>query len=384
MVTAHAFDPESIQIHGFASTGYLRSDHNNYLVQSKEGSFEFNEAGLNFSAVLTNDIRIGMQLFSHDIGEIGNNEVALDWAFLDYQHSNTFGIRVGKIKGPFGLYNEIQDYDMLYTSILLPQGIYNKYGRETFIAYQGIGIYGFVNLGSSGRLGYDLYGGTTNIDPDGGYSKLITLDQTRFKSARIDYITGGKLTWYAPLKGLLLTTTLVTAEATYYNTAVNYPVEITTLLDRSLFSVFSAEFSHERFTLAGEYYRFASPVKQTQDRSAMNMPDPPVETSRRSEESFYLKVSYLLTDWFECGTYYSVFFNDMHDRYGREIDPGKKSYSVWQKDWAVSLRWDLTDAWLVKLEYHYIEGTGLCVNIDNPDGYDRYWNMMAFKTTYSF
>ena len=61
---ASAFDMDQIQIHGFASTGYLKSDDNNYLTSSQQGSFEFNEAGINFTALLTDDIRIAMQLYS--------------------------------------------------------------------------------------------------------------------------------------------------------------------------------------------------------------------------------------------------------------------------------------------------------------------------------
>ena len=95
---AQAFDMEDLEIHGFASTGYLRSTQNNYLLLSKEGSFEFNEAGLNVASSLTDNFRVGMQLFSRDQGEVGNNEVSVDWAFLDYQRNEAFGIRVGRIK----------------------------------------------------------------------------------------------------------------------------------------------------------------------------------------------------------------------------------------------------------------------------------------------
>ena len=65
---AHA-QLDDLEIHGFASTGYLKSTANNFLVLSEEGSFEFNEAGLNVSTSLTDDIRVGMQLFAKDLGD---------------------------------------------------------------------------------------------------------------------------------------------------------------------------------------------------------------------------------------------------------------------------------------------------------------------------
>ncbi|MCP4404356.1 MAG: hypothetical protein GY801_44530 [bacterium] len=114
--TAHAFDSDGIEIHGFASTGYIKTDQNNYLVLSEDGSFEFNEAGLNVTTSLSENIRVGMQLFSRDLGDVGNNNIELDWAFLDYQRNEALGLRLGRIKIPMGLYNDTRDDDMLRTS----------------------------------------------------------------------------------------------------------------------------------------------------------------------------------------------------------------------------------------------------------------------------
>ncbi len=155
---ARAFDVEEIEIHGFASTGYIKTDHNNYLVLSEDGSFEFNEAGLNVTTALSENLRVGVQLFSRDLGDVGNNDIELDWALLDYHWNEALGLRVGRIKIPMGLYNDTRDYDLLRTSILLPQGLYNVYFREAEIAYQGAGLYGNLALAAGGRLGYDLCG----------------------------------------------------------------------------------------------------------------------------------------------------------------------------------------------------------------------------------
>ncbi|MCP4346113.1 MAG: hypothetical protein GY795_11385, partial [Desulfobacterales bacterium] len=80
---AHSFDISDITIHGFASTGYMVSSDNNFLLPSKDGSFEFNEIGINFTTSVAENIRVGLQFYSFDLGDIGNNNVKLDWAFLD-------------------------------------------------------------------------------------------------------------------------------------------------------------------------------------------------------------------------------------------------------------------------------------------------------------
>ena len=53
----------SVDIHGFISQGYLKTDHNNYLAQSEKGSFQFNEMALNFGTDLTENLRFGCQFF---------------------------------------------------------------------------------------------------------------------------------------------------------------------------------------------------------------------------------------------------------------------------------------------------------------------------------
>ncbi len=54
-----ALADDGLQIHGFAAQGFLYSTKNNYMApNSKDGSFEFNEFALSFSAQPTPDLRI--------------------------------------------------------------------------------------------------------------------------------------------------------------------------------------------------------------------------------------------------------------------------------------------------------------------------------------
>ena len=95
------FESEDISMHGFVSQGYLRSSDNNYLGNSKDGSFEFNEIGVNFAIPVSDSLQFGIQFFSRDLGETGNNELIVDWALLDYNYRAWLGFRAGKIKLPF-------------------------------------------------------------------------------------------------------------------------------------------------------------------------------------------------------------------------------------------------------------------------------------------
>ncbi len=60
-----------VDIHGFISQGYIKSSEYNYIVSdSEDGSFQFNEFGINFTSNLTDDIHMGMQLIARDLGDL--------------------------------------------------------------------------------------------------------------------------------------------------------------------------------------------------------------------------------------------------------------------------------------------------------------------------
>ncbi len=382
---AQAFDPDEIEIHGFASSGYIQSDHNNYLLLSEDGSFEFNEAGLNVTTSLSENIRAGMQLFSRDQGDVGNNDITLDWAFLDYRWKEALGLRLGRIKTPLGQYNDIRDYDMLRTSILLPQGLYNEFFREAMIAYQGAGLYGNISLGAGGRLGYDAYGGAMEVKPDGIMAKYISDDETVVTSSSIDRMAGGQLRWYTPLSGLTLGSTFMQLEMVINLQSRTVPLYVTTDVPKMQFFYFSAGYDLGDWTFAAEYHRWKSDFTNILDLSRLEQPSPPPSEGTTDSDAYYVLVSYRLTDWFEAGAYYTVFYDERDDRDGDNLVlQGYPDYYGWQKDLALSARFDITDSWLIKLETHFVNGSALCDFSDNPDGLEEDWMLFAVKTTFNF
>jgi hypothetical protein len=161
---AGAAEVGGIEINGFISQGYLTTTDNNFMGETSEGSFEFNEIGINFGKELTENMRVGVQLFSRDLGNYGNNEITVDWAYGDYRWKDWLGVRVGKIKTPHGLYNETRDVDMLRNWIFLPQSVYPEIERDAALSLMGVGVYGNARLGRVGGLSYQAMIGTQNID----------------------------------------------------------------------------------------------------------------------------------------------------------------------------------------------------------------------------
>ena len=152
---AQSLDDLNIQIHGYATQGFLYTTRNNiFTTNSSTGSPAWSEAVLNITAQPTPKLRIGVQGRYFLLGDLGN-AITLDWAAADYKADDRFGLRFGKVKTPSGLLNEIQDIDPSYTWSLLPQSIYPIESRNSLLSHYGGVVYGTVKLGqSAGKLEY--------------------------------------------------------------------------------------------------------------------------------------------------------------------------------------------------------------------------------------
>jgi hypothetical protein len=125
-----------------------------------DGSFGFTEMGLNMSSQVTDNFRLGAQVFNRNVGQLGQYHPSLDWAVADYRFKNWFGVRAGEVKTVIGLYNDSQDQDFLRTFALLPQSVYPTDLRDALIAQLGVDIYGAIPLKDRlGDLFYTAYAG---------------------------------------------------------------------------------------------------------------------------------------------------------------------------------------------------------------------------------
>lgn len=155
----------------------MGTSKNNFLAETDlghtEGTFEMFQAGVNATARLTDKLHAGVQLFARDLGPLGNYEVALDWAYLDDRVHESLGVRAGRIKMPYGFYNETQDIDSVRNPILLPQSVYPLQFRDFMFAVNGASVYCTVPLGAAGSLDYDAFGGVVLLDEKGSVARAF-------------------------------------------------------------------------------------------------------------------------------------------------------------------------------------------------------------------
>jgi len=355
-------------IHGFVSQGFILTTANNYLAQSEHGSFEFTEVGVNLTSQLTDDLRAGVQLFARDLGPIGNYSAKFDWFYLDYRFEDWLGIRAGRTKLPFGLYNDTNDIDVAHVPILMPQSVYPIENRDFLLAQTGVELYGRAELGAGGALDYRAYGGTIFLDvgaPAAGSPFTV-------ESFTIPYVVGGRLMWETPVEGLRLggSVQVLKLESTLLYGTGAMAMRVSVDIPATLW-VTSVEYASSNLLVAIEYGRWHVSVDSS---DPMLFPEQTVVSERG-----YVMASYRFTPWFQPGIYYSLLFPNVDDRDGRDSR---------QHDLAATARFDINEHWLVKLEAHYMNGTAALRAALNdgapPSALTRDWAVFLVKTTAYF
>src|SRR5262249_29227709 len=154
----------------------------------------------------------------------------------------------------------------------------------------------------------------------------------------VPYLVGGRLMWETPLEGLRIggsvqalriDTTLFTQNKT-----------VTAQIPAKLW-VASIDYAGHNLLLASEYSRWYVSLDSS-DQTLF--PDHSQPVSERA----YAMINYRITPWLQPGAYYALLFPDTSKRSGRE--------NV-QHDVAFTLRYDLAQNWILKLEQHFMSGT---------------------------
>jgi hypothetical protein len=358
-----------IEVHGFVSQGAMKSLRNNFLVpNTRRGSLDLTETAINFTKTVSDRMRMGVQLFGGGFVPTGAYNAKLDWFYFDYRWKDWLGIRAGRVKLPFGLYNEINDVDQARLPVLLPQSTYPVANRNFLLAQTGFEIYGYLGSERAGALEYRLYGGTIVFDvtPTPGLPYLA-------RNVDFDYLAGGRLMWEAPIEGLRLggSAQVLRIDADIRgisDPSYNGKIELPAVLWMG-----SAEYAAHDWLLAAEYGRWHTKIDS-------NVAKPGLAAQPwTANERYYAMVAYRFTPHFQAGSYYAGYFPRADKREGRENQ---------QHDVAGTLRFDITSNWLVKLEGHYLKGTAYLNGSLNDDRapalLSSRWAMFLLKTTAYF
>jgi len=394
-----------VKVHGFVSLGHLYSDEVNFLADTKEGTFEFNEIGLNFQSRPTDRLRLGVQLFSRDLGDLGNNNVQIDWAVADYQAADELGIRVGITKTPLGLAHDQIDLDMVRTPVFLPISVYNPLYRDVYMNINGANFYGRLPAGVLGSFEYSASAGNNSSFDPSVYEQFWADMGIGVEDAEIRLMYGGRLIWNTPLEDFRVGGSFFKLED--FKVTGNMPAQYTAPIpgasglslypagtnlivsadEGAIWHIFT-QYNIDRLTVTGEVFRIIVDADVSADQDYNPAVAPPGFDGFGSDYTnyggWYALLDYQFTDWFAGAISYGAEYN--HWDYPTGSNRDEEHWRGFRRDTTISARFNITSYWNLKIESHFMDGAaGLKDSFqEEPDDINRYWNLYAVKTTFYF
>jgi hypothetical protein len=184
---------DKLSIHGFMTQAYAISDGDQRLGVPSQGTADYRVAALQFRYDPSDRDAFLIQ-FSHErIGHspLSDREPAvdLDWVFYERRFGDNTVARVGKIRSPIGIYNEIRDVGTLLPLYRPPVTMYGEqmYSSETV---DGVMVGQHVPLGD------------WSLDLEGFFGSWNYLQWDLTSVAQVDNGLGAQLWVHTPIQGL--------------------------------------------------------------------------------------------------------------------------------------------------------------------------------------
>ena len=345
--SAQSMDDLNLQFHGFATQAFVKSDNNNWNTMSTtDGSAAWTEVVVNISSNPQPKLRIAAQGRYFLLGTIGNS-ISLDWATADYKVNEKLGVRVGKVKTPAGMLNEVQDIDSGQQWILMPQGVYSIASRNSTLSHFGGVVYGTLPLGERvGKLQYRGYGGQRVINGNDGLYQALRDKGFTLPNGSTGPMYGGTLNYLTPIPGLMVGGSM---DSEHTLGAIN-SATLSGFFEPSHFyqPYMYSRYEHKKLMVGGEYTRQAL-------TKVLAFTGVPPTVTYKDLRSFYVMSTYKVSEKMTAGAYYSSAID-------RKMAVSSERY---QKDWALSLRYDFNGYLYAKAEEHLMDGTYLGYSTSN-------------------
>lgn len=187
---------EKIKIHGFLSQAWAKTDGEQYLGITEDGTTDYRNIALQFRFQVADRQSLVFQLGHESRGQAPidafRDDVEIDWAFYEAQLENvTF--RIGRIPLPLGIYSELRDAGHLLPFYGPPVTIYG----ETSFASESIdggGATFFLFRDSPWNVDADVFAGQSS------FSEKSRAGGAKFADTRDDW--GVRIWLNTPVEGL--------------------------------------------------------------------------------------------------------------------------------------------------------------------------------------
>ena len=376
---------DDFQFHGFVAQSYLHTSDNNFFGDSEDGSYEFQEFGLNTLWRSVASLQVAAQLVARDAGETDDGDLRFDYAFVDYAFLNSdtgnSGIRIGRVVNPYGFYNDTRDIAATRPSILLPQSIYFDVNRNFALSSDGVHFY---HLAGDQNGYYNFQFGVfepRTEDPDLEPAIfLLQIPGRPLPRGKLEGTTSwmGRLIYEYDLGRLRVGLTAAEVNVEYEPGQGDFYSDGDFQFRPYMLSL---QYSRANWSATMEYAKRTTELRDF----GMFLPD-----VKFTGTSYFVQGTYRIAEnWEVFARYDDLVWND-DDKDGKEVSkntggllPGHSRYA---KDWTYGARWDINQYLMLRLEWHQVEGTGWLSLLENPDPTttSKDWDLYAVSLSARF
>ena len=369
---------EDLSLSAFvAPTGIHTSDNNFFGDTDDSVSGQYMEVGLIGRYNFTENLSFVAEGLYKGVGA-SESKPNLDFAFLDYKiyqdFDHTFGVRVGKLKVPYGLYNDTRDVPFTRSRIFLPQSIYFENFRDSSFSQEGIEIRG-EHIYNFGMINWNA-GLTESIGSNREVNSLYSgaSDLANFEGEKSGYF---RIMYTNPASNFVGAISYATAG---YDVESKMPMFLQSGVAR-----------HSRGMLSLEYTPIRSVVLTTEieyNEWDFNKLDSPFMENDHGM-GYYVQGLYKLNPEWDMFVSYGETWNNSSDRDGEDYASTSPfmipAHQRFTKDVTVGVGYRPNNNCMIRMEYSNFVGTSILpgeFNSDEPTS--KHWDMIAIQASYRF
>lgn len=384
-LSSKAYDIGDFSFHGFVTQGYLNTAGNNFLIgDSRGGTFDFNEIGLNAFYQPANQSRfyLATQVISRNVGDLEDQQVDFDYALLGINilsdDENQLGIKLGRIKNPYGFYNYTRDVPGTRTGVLLPQSMYFEPSRNDSLRSEGM-LLTYIRSGDFGSVTFDwLYGKMAVREKD-----LFPHDDMDLEYIDAKYRNVFRVMYDLPDNRTRFGFSYLTMDLSggYEYKMPSYLPMTSELHGKSIYPILSFQYADDDWTITSEYSWPRLYVKTSWESAFIGNGD--IEAVSEHLEHFYLEWLYQVRYDISAFVRYERFYFDKKDKEASTY-PGV-IHPAYSEGGVIGGTWNITDCLSLRSEFYVYEGVAnLSGQAVTDDEVDRYWNMFLMQVVYQF
>lgn len=376
--------------HGYVSQGLIYTSDNSFYGDSEDISWEFTDIALGANWRPHPRLQLSAQALYRQAGATSRDDIYVDYALIDYtlmqSMAHQTGFRGGRIKNPYGLFNDTRDIADNRPSILLPESIYRDPVRDIFHTSDSVSLYGYRYFGDH-LFQWDILRGEPIITK-AVQDTLIT--DPLSGSLDNQEITIGRVLLESFGGSLRLAYTYTDIDVDYQPDPGSQQIQVAPLVFITIptngyagkthisVDLWSIEYNTLNWQFNAEY--------QTLDYVTEDIMGPNSKLTLPTI-GYYLSAHYRLSDQWRAFIRYDVYHSDKNDKSGDDYEQqtGRPNHNLFAYDSTIGIRYALNKHWLFSMEYHHIKGTGWLSSRENDLAQaEEKWDLFSVQISYKF